>query len=212
MSSIQAGLAAVSPEARAAAFAELSQRVAVCVKCPRLAAARRNVVFGVGDINAQLMFIGEAPGADEDDQGEPFNESMEEVTIVCHTNYYDVMQASLDAINLDTGTGVRQWRGESLWPSVKLGLVDAAKASAIVAAARSTASISPPAYASFASPQRASARSKREAAASSFCPFVAGSASAFSPSSAISCACPTLGVPVSKIAPMVSWLISTSRL
>jgi DNA polymerase len=62
----------LSPEARAAAFAELSQRVAVCVKCPRLAAARKNVVFGVGDLNAQLMFIGEAPGADEDDQGEPF--------------------------------------------------------------------------------------------------------------------------------------------
>jgi DNA polymerase len=35
-------------------------------------AARKNVVFGVGDINAQLMFIGEAPGADEDTQGEPF--------------------------------------------------------------------------------------------------------------------------------------------
>src|SRR5205814_6259790 len=33
---------------------------------------RKNVVFGVGDINAQLMFVGEAPGADEDIQGEPF--------------------------------------------------------------------------------------------------------------------------------------------
>jgi DNA polymerase len=50
----------------------LSQRVAVCVKCSRLAAVRKNVVFGVGDISAQLMFIGEAPGADEDEQGEPF--------------------------------------------------------------------------------------------------------------------------------------------
>jgi DNA polymerase len=35
-------------------------------------AARKTVVFGVGDINAQLMFVGEAPGADEDEQGEPF--------------------------------------------------------------------------------------------------------------------------------------------
>jgi DNA polymerase len=35
-------------------------------------ASRRNVVFGVGDINAQLMFVGEAPGMDEDAQGEPF--------------------------------------------------------------------------------------------------------------------------------------------
>ena len=42
------------------------------MKCPHLAAARKNVVFGVGDINAQLMFVGEAPGADEDTQGEPF--------------------------------------------------------------------------------------------------------------------------------------------
>jgi DNA polymerase len=63
---------ALSPEARAAAFAELRQRALACVRCPNLASARKNVVFGVGDINAQLMFIGEAPGADEDDQGEPF--------------------------------------------------------------------------------------------------------------------------------------------
>lgn len=63
---------ALSPQAKAAAFAELRERALACLKCPRLAAARRNVVFGVGDINAQLMFIGEAPGADEDAQGEPF--------------------------------------------------------------------------------------------------------------------------------------------
>lgn len=42
------------------------------MKCSHLAASRRNVVFGVGDINASLMFVGEAPGADEDAQGEPF--------------------------------------------------------------------------------------------------------------------------------------------
>jgi uracil-DNA glycosylase family 4 len=63
---------ALSPEARAAAFADLRRRALACVRCPNLAAARKNVVFGVGDINAQLMFIGEAPGADEDTQGEPF--------------------------------------------------------------------------------------------------------------------------------------------
>ena len=62
----------LSPEAKAAAFAELRERVLPCVKCAHLAASRRNVVFGVGDINAQLMFVGEAPGADEDAQGEPF--------------------------------------------------------------------------------------------------------------------------------------------
>ncbi len=63
---------ALTPEAKAAAFAELRQRVLPCMKCAHLAASRKSVVFGVGDINAQLMFIGEAPGADEDQQGEPF--------------------------------------------------------------------------------------------------------------------------------------------
>ena len=62
----------LSPEAKAAAFAELRERAGVCVKCPHLATSRKNVVFGVGNINAGLMFIGEAPGADEDEQGEPF--------------------------------------------------------------------------------------------------------------------------------------------
>ena len=59
-------------EAKTAAFAELRQRALACVRCPHLAASRKSVVFGVGDIGAQLMFVGEAPGADEDAQGEPF--------------------------------------------------------------------------------------------------------------------------------------------
>ncbi|MEO8379427.1 MAG: uracil-DNA glycosylase [Acidobacteriota bacterium] len=42
-----------------------------CTRC-RLSASRTNVVFGVGDPNADLMFIGEAPGRDEDLQAEPF--------------------------------------------------------------------------------------------------------------------------------------------
>jgi uracil-DNA glycosylase family 4 len=58
--------------AKTAAFAELQQRVMACVKCAHLASSRKNVVFGVGSIDAQLMFVGEAPGADEDQQGEPF--------------------------------------------------------------------------------------------------------------------------------------------
>lgn len=57
---------------KSAAFAALRERVMVCVKCPNLASSRKNVVFGVGNIQAQLMFVGEAPGADEDAQGEPF--------------------------------------------------------------------------------------------------------------------------------------------
>jgi uracil-DNA glycosylase len=69
---IPAAAPALSPEAKTAAFAELRHRATACVRCPNLAAARKHVVFGVGDINARLMFIGEAPGADEDSQGEPF--------------------------------------------------------------------------------------------------------------------------------------------
>ena len=62
----------LSPEAKASAMAALRERALACVKCPHLASSRRNVAFGVGDINASLMFVGEAPGAEEDIQGEPF--------------------------------------------------------------------------------------------------------------------------------------------
>jgi uracil-DNA glycosylase len=62
----------LDPAAKAAAFAALRGRALACVKCPHLASARKTVVFGVGSIDAQLMFVGEAPGADEDEQGEPF--------------------------------------------------------------------------------------------------------------------------------------------
>lgn len=64
-------LAAANP-AKAAAMEALRQRALACVKCPNLASSRRNVVFGVGNVEARLMFVGEAPGADEDAQGEPF--------------------------------------------------------------------------------------------------------------------------------------------
>ena len=57
---------------KAAAFAALRKRALACVKCSHLASSRQNVVFGVGNIDAELMFVGEAPGADEDSQGEPF--------------------------------------------------------------------------------------------------------------------------------------------
>ncbi|HEV7551468.1 MAG TPA: uracil-DNA glycosylase [Candidatus Angelobacter sp.] len=42
-----------------------------CTRC-RLHKGRTNLVFGVGNVNAELMFVGEGPGADEDAQGEPF--------------------------------------------------------------------------------------------------------------------------------------------
>ena len=43
-----------------------------CTRCPLHKQGRKQIVFGVGNPNADLMFIGEAPGADEDEQGEPF--------------------------------------------------------------------------------------------------------------------------------------------
>ena len=50
---------------------ELEDVVKQCRKC-RLCENRKNVVFGVGNREADIMFIGEGPGADEDAQGEPF--------------------------------------------------------------------------------------------------------------------------------------------
>jgi uracil-DNA glycosylase len=50
----------------------LRRTVEACMKCPHLAASRHSVVFGVGNPEADLMFVGEAPGAEEDMQGEPF--------------------------------------------------------------------------------------------------------------------------------------------
>jgi len=53
-------------------FHQLQQVTLACRKCPHLVAFRHQVVFGVGNPDAELMFVGEAPGADEDVQGEPF--------------------------------------------------------------------------------------------------------------------------------------------
>ncbi len=51
---------------------ELAARVGVCERCPQLVASRTRTVFGVGSHKADLMVIGEAPGADEDHQGQLF--------------------------------------------------------------------------------------------------------------------------------------------
>ena len=55
----------------AALLAEMQSLASVCVKC-RLSETRTQVVYGVGSSIASLMFIGEAPGRDEDLKGEPF--------------------------------------------------------------------------------------------------------------------------------------------
>lgn len=62
----------MSREERETQLQSLAQVVSQCQRCPELAAARTQTVFGVGDPEANVMFVGEAPGADEDAQGEPF--------------------------------------------------------------------------------------------------------------------------------------------
>jgi DNA polymerase len=67
-------IASKSAEAddRGAQLKQVADQVAMCVRCQELATTRTQTVFGVGDPHARVMFIGEAPGADEDKQGEPF--------------------------------------------------------------------------------------------------------------------------------------------
>jgi DNA polymerase len=55
-----------------AALLALKSHIGDCTRCKLHKMGRRQVVFGVGNPNADLMFVGEAPGADEDAQGEPF--------------------------------------------------------------------------------------------------------------------------------------------
>lgn len=54
-----------------AALKAISEDIGDCTRC-RLHKGRKNIVFGVGKVNADIMFVGEGPGADEDEQGEPF--------------------------------------------------------------------------------------------------------------------------------------------
>ncbi len=57
---------------RATALAEIRQEIGDCTRCPLAYAGRRTIVFGDGDANARIMFVGEGPGADEDVTGVPF--------------------------------------------------------------------------------------------------------------------------------------------
>lgn len=63
----------VSPtDDRKIALQQLAKEVAACDRCPDLFSTRTQTVFGVGPLSPELCFVGEAPGADEDRQGEPF--------------------------------------------------------------------------------------------------------------------------------------------
>jgi len=57
---------------RREALKEVYAQTQQCVRCAELAATRKTVVFGAGNADAELMFVGEAPGASEDEQGVPF--------------------------------------------------------------------------------------------------------------------------------------------
>jgi uracil-DNA glycosylase family 4 len=61
-----------TPAQRREALKEVFAQAKGCVRCPELAATRKTVVFGSGNADAELMFVGEAPGASEDEQGVPF--------------------------------------------------------------------------------------------------------------------------------------------
>jgi uracil-DNA glycosylase len=62
----------LSADERREALKQVFAQAQGCQRCQELAATRRNVVFGAGNADADLMFVGEAPGASEDEQGLPF--------------------------------------------------------------------------------------------------------------------------------------------
>jgi uracil-DNA glycosylase family 4 len=61
-----------SSEERREALKTVFAQAQACVRCQELATTRKSVVFGAGNADADLMFVGEAPGASEDEQGLPF--------------------------------------------------------------------------------------------------------------------------------------------
>ncbi len=69
-------LTVIQPEAVATdptqALRMIREDIGDCTRCRLSQQGRKQIVFGVGNPNADLMFIGEAPGADEDERGEPF--------------------------------------------------------------------------------------------------------------------------------------------
>jgi uracil-DNA glycosylase len=69
---VSSGADELSPSQRREALKEVLAQARSCARCPELAATRKTVVFGAGNANADLMFVGEAPGASEDEQGLPF--------------------------------------------------------------------------------------------------------------------------------------------
>jgi DNA polymerase len=67
-----AAIAMAEPTDRSHHLRTIAGEVAACTRCAELARCRKQTVFGAGNPSAELCFVGEAPGADEDAQGEPF--------------------------------------------------------------------------------------------------------------------------------------------
>ncbi len=72
----------------------LAEEVAACTKCQELADTRTQTVFGVGNPNPRLVIVGEAPGANEDKQGEPFvgraGKLLDDILLACKLTRDDV--------------------------------------------------------------------------------------------------------------------------
>lgn len=79
---------------RTEALCALSKVVAKCRRCTELAAGRTQTVFGVGRPDARIMFLGEAPGADEDACGEPFvgkaGQLLDRIVAACQLKREDI--------------------------------------------------------------------------------------------------------------------------
>jgi uracil-DNA glycosylase family 4 len=62
----------LEPAAKQTALQQLRSRALGCRLCPHLASSRKNVVFGSGSLESEVLFVGEAPGSEEDMTGQPF--------------------------------------------------------------------------------------------------------------------------------------------
>jgi uracil-DNA glycosylase len=78
---------------------KLSEEVADCVKCPHLCSTRHQTVFADGNPMSRVMFIGEAPGKDEDRQGKPFvgksGQLLDNILKACKWERSDVFIANI---------------------------------------------------------------------------------------------------------------------
>jgi len=72
MRTVSSDVSELSAPERREALKEVLAQARGCTRCPELASTRKTVVFGAGNADAELMFVGEAPGASEDEQGLPF--------------------------------------------------------------------------------------------------------------------------------------------